>query len=38
MRPATEVLLTEYLKQLKLTAILRVYAARHASPEHGFGL
>ena len=28
MRPATEVLLTEYLKQLKLTAILRVYAAR----------
>ncbi len=28
MRPATEALLTEYLKQLKLTAILRVYAAR----------
>jgi DNA replication protein DnaC len=28
MRPATEALLAEYLKQLKLTAILRVYAAR----------
>lgn len=28
MRPATEALLAEYLKQLKLTAILRSYAAR----------
>lgn len=27
MKPATEALLTEYLKQLKLTAILRSYAA-----------
>ncbi len=28
MRPATEVLLADYLKQLKLTAILRCYSAR----------
>lgn len=28
MRPATEVLLTDHLKQLKLTAILRCYSAR----------
>ena len=28
MKPATEALLAEYLKQLKLTAILRSYAAR----------
>ena len=28
MRPATEALLAEYLKQLKLTAILRSYASR----------
>ena len=28
MRPATEALLAEYLKQLKLTAILKAYAAR----------
>ncbi len=28
MRPATEALLAEYLKQLKLTAILKTYAAR----------
>lgn len=35
MRPATEVLLADHLRQLKLTAILRCYAARARQAREG---